>query len=90
MVSFEVGDVVHVARLAAKSSGASSFDPVRDGAVRPIAGESIDSALRRFKRSCERANVFGECRRRAGFIPRSARRRNKAIAARIRRARSAK
>lgn len=56
--------------------------------VRP--DEPIDSVWRRFKKACEKAGIPAELRRRRHFIPKSAERRNKAIAARIRRSRPTK
>ncbi len=45
--------------------------------------EAIDTALRRFKRSCERASVLSEIRRREYYEkPTTTRRRTAAIAAR--------
>jgi len=48
-------------------------------------GESLDSALRRFRRQCQKAGVFKEVRRREHYEKPSVRRRKKAEAARKRR-----
>ena len=44
--------------------------------------ESIESALRRFKKQCEKAGVLSELRRREHYEKPSVRRKKKAIAAR--------
>lgn len=44
--------------------------------------ESLDSALRRFKRSCSKAGVFAEVRKREAYEKPSVRRKKKAEAAR--------
>jgi len=41
------------------------------------AGEPIDTALRRFKKACDKATVFGEMRRRESYLSPGARRRRK-------------
>ncbi|MGI6035091.1 MAG: 30S ribosomal protein S21 [Limnochordia bacterium] len=47
--------------------------------------ESLDRALRRFKRSCQRAGVLREARRREHYEKPSVRRKKKSEAARKRR-----
>lgn len=47
--------------------------------------ESLDSALRRFKRSCQRAGVFAAVRRHEHYEKPSVRRKKKSAAARRRR-----
>ncbi|MBC7104617.1 MAG: 30S ribosomal protein S21 [Firmicutes bacterium] len=47
--------------------------------------ETLDQALRRFKRSCQRAGVFAEARRHEHYEPPSVRRKKKSEAARKRR-----
>lgn len=56
-----------------------------DATVRLRPGESIDFALRRLKRQCEKGNVFADYRRHRAFIPKPQRRREKSRA-RVRRA----
>ncbi|MDO8494849.1 MAG: 30S ribosomal protein S21 [Deltaproteobacteria bacterium] len=53
-------------------------------------GESFESALRRFKKSCERAGIMTEVKKREHFIKPSLRRKQKAIAARKRATRKPK
>ena len=45
-------------------------------------GESLDSALRRFKRSCQKAGVLSEVRKREHYEKPSVRRKKKSEAAR--------
>lgn len=52
--------------------------------VRVGKNESLDSALRRFKRSCEKAGVLAEARRHERYEKPSVRRKKKAQAARRR------
>ena len=47
-------------------------------------GESLDSALRRFKRSCQKAGVLSEVRKREHYEKPSVRRKKKSEAARKR------
>ena len=47
-------------------------------------GESLDSALRRFKRSCQKAGVLSEVRKREHYEKPSVRRKLKSEAARNR------
>ena len=47
-------------------------------------GESLDSALRRFKRSCQKAGVLSEVRKREHYEKTSVRRKLKSEAARKR------
>lgn len=47
--------------------------------------ESIDSALRRFKRQCQRAGILSEARKREAYEKPSVRRKKKSEAARKRR-----
>lgn len=47
-------------------------------------GESLDSALRRFKRSCQKAGVLSEVRKREHYEKPSVRRKLKSDAARKR------
>ena len=47
-------------------------------------GESLDSALRRFKRSCAKAGVISEVRKREHYEKPSVRRKKKSEAARKR------
>ncbi|MGB9905327.1 MAG: 30S ribosomal protein S21 [Desulfotomaculales bacterium] len=52
--------------------------------VRVGKNESLDNALRRFKRSCEKAGVLAEARRHERYEKPSVRRKKKAQAARRR------
>ncbi|MBR2671914.1 MAG: 30S ribosomal protein S21 [Oscillospiraceae bacterium] len=52
--------------------------------VRVKEGESLDSALRRFKRSCQRSGVLAEVRKREHYEKPSVRRKKKSEAARKR------
>jgi len=47
-------------------------------------GESFESAVRRFKRSCEKAGILTELRKREHYEKPSVKRKKKAIAARKR------
>ena len=49
--------------------------------VRVKEGESLDSALRRFKRSCQRSGVLAEVRKREHYEKPSVRRKTKSEAA---------
>ena len=57
-------------------------------AISPIDGryrgktESLDSALRRFKRSCQKSGVLAECRKREHYEKPSVKRKKKSEAAR--------
>lgn len=53
--------------------------------VRVGKNETLDSALRRFKRQCQRAGVLSEARRREHYEKPSVRRKKKSEAARRRR-----
>ncbi|HOB37225.1 MAG TPA: 30S ribosomal protein S21 [Candidatus Avimonas sp.] len=53
--------------------------------VRVRENESLDSALRRFKKSCARSGVLAEIRRREHYVKPSVRRKKKSEAARKRR-----
>jgi small subunit ribosomal protein S21 len=53
--------------------------------VRVGKNESLDSALRRFKRSCQRSGVLSEARKREHYEKPSVRRKKKSEAARKRR-----
>ncbi len=52
--------------------------------VRVREGESFESAVRRFKRSCEKAGILSELRKREHYEKPSVRKKKKAIAARKR------
>ena len=52
--------------------------------VRVKENESLDSALRRFKRNCAKAGIMGEVRKREHYDKPSARRKKKSEAARKR------
>ena len=52
--------------------------------IRVKKGESFDSALRRFKRSCQKAGVLSELRKREHYEKPSVRRKKKSEAARKR------
>lgn len=52
--------------------------------IRVKENETLDSALRRFKRSCARSGVLAECRRREHYEKPSVRRKKKSEAARKR------
>lgn len=59
-----------------------------DGAVSEVRvgkNESLDAALRRFKRSCQRSGVLSEARKREHYVKPSVRRKKKSEAARKRR-----
>jgi ribosomal protein S21 len=51
--------------------------------------DSVETMLRRFKKSCEAADIFNEIKKRLHHVPRGARRRAKAKRAAKRRARAA-
>ncbi|MBC7342300.1 MAG: 30S ribosomal protein S21 [Clostridia bacterium] len=53
--------------------------------IRVGKNESLDSALRRFKRSCQKAGVLAEVRKREHYEKPSVRRKKKSEAARKRR-----
>jgi small subunit ribosomal protein S21 len=53
--------------------------------IRVGKNESLDSALRRFKRQCQRAGVLAEARRREHYEKPSVKRKKKSEAARKRR-----
>ncbi|NLP18630.1 MAG: 30S ribosomal protein S21 [Firmicutes bacterium] len=55
--------------------------------VRKRRNESLDSALRRFRRQCRKAGVFSEARKREVYEKPSVRRKRKSEAARKRQAR---
>ena len=46
--------------------------------------ESLDSAIRRFKRKCARDGIIGDLRKREAYEKRSVKRKKKAVAARKR------
>ena len=50
--------------------------------IRVKENESLDSALRRFKRSCQKSGVIAECRKREHYEKPSVRRKKKSEAAR--------
>ena len=52
--------------------------------VRVKENESLDSALRRFKRNCAKAGIMGEVRKREHYDKPSAKRKKKSEAARKR------
>ncbi|MBC9785041.1 30S ribosomal protein S21 [Heliobacillus mobilis] len=52
--------------------------------VRVGKNESLDSALRRFKRSCQKAGVLSEYRKREHYVKPSVKRKKKSEAARKR------
>ena len=52
--------------------------------VRVGKNETLDSALRRFKRTCQKAGVLAEARRHEHFEKPSVRRKKKSLAARRR------
>jgi small subunit ribosomal protein S21 len=52
--------------------------------VRIREGESFESAVRRFKRSCEKAGILSELRKREHYEKPSIRRKRKSMAARKR------
>lgn len=60
--------------------GRSSLSEVKVGK-----NESLDAALRRFKKSCQKAGVLSEVRKRAHYEKPSVRRKKKSEAARKRR-----
>ncbi len=53
--------------------------------IRLKENESLDSALKRFKRSCAKSGVLAECRKREHYEKPSVRRKKKSEAARKRR-----
>lgn len=53
--------------------------------VRVKANESLDDALKRFKRQCAKAGVLAEVRKREHYVKPSVRRKKKSEAARKRR-----
>ncbi len=53
--------------------------------VRVGKNESLDSALRRFRRSCQKDGIFSEARRREHYVKPSIRKKKKSEAARKRR-----
>ena len=52
--------------------------------IRVRDGENYESALRRFKRDCEKAGILSEVRRREAYEKPSVRRKKKSLAARKR------
>ena len=50
--------------------------------IRVKDNESLDSALRRFKRSCQKSGVLAECRKREHYEKPSVKRKKKSEAAR--------
>ena len=52
--------------------------------IRVKANEPIDSAIRRFKKQCEKAGILKELRKRQQYEKPSVRRKKKAVAARKR------
>lgn len=52
--------------------------------IRIREGESFESAVRRFKRSCEKAGIVSELRKREHYEKPSVRRKKKSLAARKR------
>lgn len=57
--------------------------------VRVKEGEPIESAIRRFKKQCEKAGILSELRKREHYEKPSVRRKKKALAARKRAVRRA-
>ncbi len=53
--------------------------------IRVKENESLDSALKRFKRSCQKSGVIAECRKREHYEKPSVKRKKKSEAARKRR-----
>ena len=53
--------------------------------IRVKEGESLDNALKRFKRSCQKSGVIAECRKREHYEKPSVKRKKKSEAARKRR-----
>lgn len=53
--------------------------------VRVGKNETLDSALKRFKKSCQKAGVLSEIRKREHYLKPSVKRKKKAAAARKRR-----
>lgn len=51
-------------------------------AIKVRKDESLDSALRRFKRSCQKSGVLAECRKREHYEKPSVKRKKKSEAAR--------
>lgn len=58
---------------------------IRVTEVRVGKNETLDSALRRFKKSCQKAGVLAELRRREHYEKPSVRRKKKSVAARKKR-----
>ncbi len=58
--------------------------------IRIREGESFESALRRFKKSCEKAGILSEVKKREHFEKPSVRLKKKSMAARKRNAKKAK
>jgi len=58
--------------------------------VRLKEGESFEGALRRFKKSCEKAGIMSEIRKRECYEKPSVKRKKKAIAARKRNAKGSR
>jgi small subunit ribosomal protein S21 len=52
--------------------------------VRLVKGESLDSALKKFKRACQKDGVLSECRKREQYDKPSVKRKKKSEAARKR------
>ena len=67
--------------MALKEHPGSSRVYRREGNIN-VRGESLDSALKRFKRSCAKAGVLAEVRRRECYESPSVKRRKKSEAAR--------
>jgi len=75
--------------IANKGMSQKSGDPLARGGkkvseIRVKENESLDSALRRFKRSCARSGVLAEVRKREHYEKPSVRRKKKSEAARKR------
>jgi small subunit ribosomal protein S21 len=66
------------------SNGWTPLAPGEDGLTRVVVepSESFESALKRFKKQCEKAGLLSELKKRQHYEKPSARRKRKALAAR--------
>jgi small subunit ribosomal protein S21 len=83
MVTFEVGFAWTREQLTALGAGRREGCSVE---VRVAPGETIESALRRFKKATQKAGVLAEARKHEHYEKPSVRRKKKSAAARKRRA----
>jgi small subunit ribosomal protein S21 len=71
-----------------QADGCSGGEGERVAEVRIRKNESLDSALRRFRRQCKRSGIFSESRKREAYVKPSVKRKKKSEAARRRQMRN--